>query len=759
MPSVEMRRSTRIFVPKAKDGEMGRVLRSGRRLWVESTDVKHKGGKNGDEWYPLISSDTNKCKKQKINGWNDDPIDVDETKPVKEIDFKDENEINDGRKTIKNVYIRKRKRFDDGRKSESHQNDSENKKFGLHFVRKRSRNWGVSSHQKGLDYDKFEQDLLLVVVESSCVGFSLFSSVLSSILRYISKDRIELAELFTYLVSIPISPLFSSSGIQFLLNRPPIERKGVCWIFGVKQFVAMFKVDFSAIPRCFQQLHSALFIRSVRLSYLWLIDFERKNDSTDEPLPCINDQSDESPVSRVAAHAAADCKVVKVASSSKEAGKTCSRYAQPTRVGVLTRSAAKRRRRSSRSRRTKYPLPFVPHKSSWSPVPIRVPKKNVLALPSIPKQDPKRSRKSSLNEIVENPSSSGMNVDIDAQCCSTNILVVETDKCYRVEGAEVTLDVSASNEWLLVVKKEGLVKHSFKVQREMRPGTTNRYTHAVIWTGENGWKLEFPDRNEWVVFKELYKVCGERNIVPTSPVVKIIPVPGVCEVTNLWDSPGAFQRPESYIRTTSDELSRTLSKRTANYDMDSEDEEWLSKFNSELDASNHVSDENFESIIDAFEKASYFNQEEANDEKTAANLCMDVASVEAAVPVYRYWSKKRKLKRFPLIKLNQPAKPHMFPKPVLRKKRSLKRPTIQPNQRQQGRGKNSTVLQAILKVQDAKASASKSVELAICKRKRAQLLTENADLAMYRAIMALRIADASEILDSEQAANHFLDEN
>ena len=66
---------------------------------------------------------------------------------------------------------------------------------------------------------------------------------------------------------------------------------------------------------------------------------------------------------------------------------------------------------------------------------------------------------------------------------------------------------------------------------------------------------------------------------------------------------------------------------------------------------------------------------------------------------------------------------------------------------------------AILKVQDAKASASKSVELAICKRKRAQLLTENADLAMYRAIMALRIADASEILDSEQAANHFLDEN
>lgn len=65
---------------------------------------------------------------------------------------------------------------------------------------------------------------------------------------------------------------------------------------------------------------------------------------------------------------------------------------------------------------------------------------------------------------------------------------------------------------------------------------------------------------------------------------------------------------------------------------------------------------------------------------------------------------------------------------------------------------------AILRIQEAKASADKSVQLAILKRQRAQLLMENADLAMYRATMAIRIADAAgENLDLKQAADHFLD--
>lgn len=49
------------------------------------------------------------------------------------------------------------------------------------------------------------------------------------------------------------------------------------------------------------------------------------------------------------------------------------------------------------------------------------------------------------------------------------------------------------------------------------------------------------------------------------------------------------------------------------------------------------------------------------------------------------------------------------------------------------------------------------MELAIAKRQKAQSLMENADLAVYRATMALKIASAAQEVDSQQAATHFLD--
>ncbi|KAL2943239.1 Enhancer of polycomb-like protein 2 [Bienertia sinuspersici] len=788
MPSVEMRRSTRVFVPKAKDGELVRVLRSGRRLWVESAEVKNRGTKIGYDWYPLINDSNNiKCKQHKINGWHnmgptndDDPMDVDDDKFVQE---SSSNESSDAREEckmmFKNVYSRKRKRLN---VRDIGVDDS--KKFGLHFVRRqRRRIREFCCIEKKLDDDEIEQGciggdhgLLMVVVESSCVGCCVFSSILNLILRYVSRERVGFTKLSEFLLSKPISPVFASSGIRFLRNHAPIETKGLCRIFGVRQLITMFTVDYMAAPHCFLHLHATMLFRSVCPSCLCWTDFDRKNESSDEPLPYINDQL-ESSLGRLVAPAIDELKAVNSVHSSPVAGKLSSRNLQ-SRVGVLTWSASKRRRRTLRSRRARNLLHFFLQKSSGSPVSndAGLKKNAALVLSSAPKQELRRSvRKSVASElnVQNNTSPLGLSVDIDySQCCFANVLVVEADKCYRVERAEVVLDVSSSNEWHLTVKKDGSTMYHFKVQREMRPGTTNRFTHAVIWAGDNGWKLEFPERKDWAVFKELYKVCGERNIVPTSPVVKIIPVPKVSEVTDMWEPPAAFKRPDSYIRTTSDELSRTLSRRTANYDMDSEDEEWLSNFNRELkDASNYVTAESFELMIDVFEKASYCTPNDVNDEKAAASLCLNLASVEVAEPVCRYWMKKRKQKRAPLnrvFQLNQPTRAQLVTKPVLRKKRSLKRQFVQPMQR--GRGKNSTVLQVIaaehnaaeelnfLRVQDTKASADNLVEVAIHKRHRAQFLMENADLAMYRATMALRIADAAlESLDHDQAADHFLD--
>lgn len=55
---------------------------------------------------------------------------------------------------------------------------------------------------------------------------------------------------------------------------------------------------------------------------------------------------------------------------------------------------------------------------------------------------------------------------------------------------------------------------------------------------------------------------------------------------------------------------------------------------------------------------------------------------------------------------------------------------------------------AKLKAQEARISLNRSEAIAVQKRRRAQSLMENADLATYRATMALRIAEATRLTES-----------
>lgn len=65
---------------------------------------------------------------------------------------------------------------------------------------------------------------------------------------------------------------------------------------------------------------------------------------------------------------------------------------------------------------------------------------------------------------------------------------------------------------------------------------------------------------------------------------------------------------------------------------------------------------------------------------------------------------------------------------------------------------------ALHKIEQAKASAKESKEFAVQKRKRAQSLMENADLAIYKATMLVRIAEAAQAGESVDAlAACFLD--
>ena len=65
---------------------------------------------------------------------------------------------------------------------------------------------------------------------------------------------------------------------------------------------------------------------------------------------------------------------------------------------------------------------------------------------------------------------------------------------------------------------------------------------------------------------------------------------------------------------------------------------------------------------------------------------------------------------------------------------------------------------AKLKVEEARISAKRSVESAVRKRRRAQLLMNNADLATFKAAVALRIAEGAAVTVSPAVvADHFLD--
>ena len=65
---------------------------------------------------------------------------------------------------------------------------------------------------------------------------------------------------------------------------------------------------------------------------------------------------------------------------------------------------------------------------------------------------------------------------------------------------------------------------------------------------------------------------------------------------------------------------------------------------------------------------------------------------------------------------------------------------------------------AMRNVKVAKASAKRSVETAILKRRRAQVLMENVDLAVYKATVALRIVEAACSLNPIYIAKtHILD--
>lgn len=131
-------------------------------------------------------------------------------------------------------------------------------------------------------------------------------------------------------------------------------------------------------------------------------------------------------------------------------------------------------------------------------------------------------------------------------------------------------------------------------------------------------------------------------------------MPGVREVPGYADTHSLpFLIPESYISVKEDEVSRSFAKKTANYDMDSEDEEWLKKLNKDFELHDHVSEDKFELMVDAFEKAFYSKPYDFSDGVAAAGHFLDMGKREVVEAVYSYWMNKRKQKKSSLLRVFQ----------------------------------------------------------------------------------------------------------
>ncbi|KAL0447473.1 UNVERIFIED_CONTAM: hypothetical protein Slati_1875200 [Sesamum latifolium] len=267
----------------------------------------------------------------------------------------------------------------------------------------------------------------------------------------------------------------------------------------------------------------------------------------------------------------------------------------------------------------------------------------------------KRIRRASLKRISDGSRSNQKNFELVA--CGANVLVTHGDKGWREHGALIFLEVADHNEWILAIKLSGVTKYSYKVKHIFQPGSTNRYSHAMLWKGGKDWVLEFPDRSQWMLFKEMHEECYNRNVRAAS--VKNIPIPGV-RLIEESDDYGTevpfFRNSTKYFRQVQTDVEMAMDPSHTLYDMDTDDEQWLMAYRTGTDENRceEISEELLEKTMDMFEKLSYAQHRDNFTDTEIQELVNGMGSAEAAKVIFKHWQEKRGRNGMPLIRHLQP---------------------------------------------------------------------------------------------------------
>nr|XP_029119870.1 uncharacterized protein LOC105043267 isoform X2 [Elaeis guineensis] len=659
--------------------------------------------------------------------------------------------------------------------------------------------------------------VLVVLIDSYCSSSSLqFSRLLISVVSWMKKARVRFRQFAAFLLSEPMATAFSLNGVHFLpvwhcknnvFFSNSVSACGLCKIYGAKQFIPLFSLNFSAIPFFFKGLHVAMLLGSQYLPGV----FAKYALGLHTYFPvAVRFEEYDSHILAETGFSGTEVVVSVIPAVKRNESHTALEVPKSVgRSAVIVHGSRLRRHQKKRSssrhsrshhlfamnsqpgslRSDQHRIGVFPEAKALSfrnsfvePVHVRTIESCVSDFlsskddsdVSTPLGSREKHRKLSIKSPIERIKElklalAEVKQNIDSAHCNANVLVTVSDRCWREEGADVMLESLHSKEWCIAVKVRGTTRYLHKAQ-DMRPCIVNRFTHAYMWNGEDGWKLEFCDKWDWLVFKELHMECHERNSQSAHDVpVRAIPLPRFREVSGYEDSAtAAFVRPDDYIRMMDDEVGRAVASDAPSYDMDSGDEEWLQLLNfCSSDVQNngfgHVSEETFEKIIFALEKDAYGSPNDIYDKERALDLCWDLGKKEMLVAVYDYWVEKRNQRRAALVKAFQyhvptPRRAQFMQRPLFQKRRSIKRQRCQS-----GRGKPEFLLEggteegASRRVQEAENAANRAVELAIQLRSRAQMLMTNAELAAYKSVMALKIADAIGVSESPDLASLILD--